>query len=71
LRFKLPFLVGGDDLRTTEAGYPARQQGACHGVGCDVRDGDDFRPADETVDCSEQYVYPADFGRGPTRSTWT
>jgi hypothetical protein len=40
-------------LRPTEAGFPAGQQGACHGVGCDVRDRDDFRPAGEAVDCSE------------------
>jgi hypothetical protein len=33
-------------------GYPAGQQGACHGVVCDVGNGDDFQPAGETVDCS-------------------
>jgi hypothetical protein len=49
LGFKLMSLVGGDGLRATEAG----QQGTCHGVGCDVGNGDDFRPAGETVDCSE------------------
>jgi hypothetical protein len=36
-------------------GLPKRdiQQGACHGVGCDVRDGDDFWSAGKAVDCSE------------------
>jgi hypothetical protein len=40
-------------LWTTKAGYPARQKGAYHGVGCDVRDRDGFRPAGEAIDCSE------------------
>jgi hypothetical protein len=53
LLFKLTFMVVGDGFRATEAGYPVGQQGPCHGVGCDVRDGDDFWPAGETVGCSE------------------
>jgi hypothetical protein len=49
----LTSLVIGDGLRAAEAGYPADQKGACHGVCCDVRDGDDFRPPGETIDCRE------------------
>jgi hypothetical protein len=37
----------------TEAKYRASQQGACHGVGCYLRDGNDFWPAGEAVDYSE------------------
>jgi hypothetical protein len=40
-------------LRATETGHPAGQEGACHGLSCDVRNGDDFWPSCETVDCSE------------------
>jgi hypothetical protein len=53
LRFELTSLVGGDGLWTTEAGYLALQQRACHGVACDVWDGHDFWPSGEAVDCSE------------------
>jgi hypothetical protein len=71
LRFEVTSLVGGDGLWTTEAGYPAGQQGACHGVGCDVRDGDDFWPAGEAVYSSEAVHVARRRRRGPTRPTRT
>jgi hypothetical protein len=52
LRLKLSFLVGGDGLRATEARYPAGKEGACHGVCCDVRDGNGFWLVCEAVDRS-------------------
>jgi hypothetical protein len=53
LRLELTALVRGDSLRATEAGYPAGNEGACHGFGCDVRDWDCFWPARVAVDRSE------------------
>jgi hypothetical protein len=38
------------DLRATGTGYPAGNEGACHGLCCDVRDWSCFWPARETVD---------------------
>jgi hypothetical protein len=46
-------MVGGDNLRATETGYPAGHEGASHGFGCDVWDGDGFWPSCEAVYCSE------------------
>ena len=40
-RFKLTSLVSGGQ-QTTETGHPASLKGACHGVSCDVWDGDDI-----------------------------
>ena len=42
-------LFGRDCLWTSKACYPAREQGARHCLCCDVRDGEGFRPAIETV----------------------
>jgi hypothetical protein len=53
LGFKLASLGGGDGRRATEADYPAGEEGVCHGVGCEVRDRDDFWPAGEVVDYNE------------------
>jgi hypothetical protein len=53
LRLDLTSLVGGDGLRATEAGYPSGNEGACHSLGSDVRDGSCFWPARETVDRGE------------------
>jgi hypothetical protein len=53
LRLELTSLVGGDGLRATEAGYPAGHEGACHSLSIDVRDGNCFWPARETVDRSK------------------
>jgi hypothetical protein len=53
LGFKLASLFISDDLWATEAGYPAGQESASHGIGCDVRDGDYFWPAGEAVNCGE------------------
>jgi hypothetical protein len=53
LRLRLTSLVGSNGLRTTKAGYLTGQEDACHSVSCDVRDGDNFWPAGETVDCNE------------------
>jgi hypothetical protein len=53
LRLELTPLVSADGLRATEAGYPAGSEGACHGLGIDVRDGNCFWPAFETVDRGE------------------
>jgi hypothetical protein len=39
LSFELMSLICGDGLWATEAGYPAGQWDACHGVAYDVRDG--------------------------------
>jgi hypothetical protein len=46
-------LVSGDCLRVTEAGYTAGNEGACHGLGSEVRDGNCFWPAREMVDRGE------------------
>jgi hypothetical protein len=45
LWLKRTSLVDGDGLRATEAG----QEGAYHGVGCAVQDGDGFWPVREAV----------------------
>jgi hypothetical protein len=47
---ELSSLVGGGDLRATEAGYPAGKEGTCHGFGCDVWDGNGFWPAHKAAD---------------------
>jgi hypothetical protein len=47
LRLELTSLVRGDSLRATETGYPADNEGVCHGLGCDVRDWNCFWPARE------------------------
>jgi hypothetical protein len=52
LRLELTSLVSGDGLRATETGYPAGQEGPCHGFSCNVREGDGFWPVREAVDRS-------------------
>jgi heme A synthase len=42
LWLELTFLIGGDSLRATKAGYADGQWRACHGVTYVVKDGDGF-----------------------------
>jgi hypothetical protein len=45
--------VGGDGLRATETRYPTGQEGTFHSFGCDFRERNCFRPARDSVNCSE------------------
>jgi hypothetical protein len=64
LWLELTSLVHGDDLRATEAPYPAGQYGACHTLDCEVRNRNGFWPAREAVNCSEA-VCVACWRKGP------